>query len=156
MMCLFEWGVATDVRGGRRVAPVGVTDKELRAQSRMLEALSAVPEGVTARGWVMLMIYAPGASSYQRFDLLVRADRDANRSLANYNGEFIFSPTLLANTSLSAYQITVWIAAGTAAPPSTSMRNSIRYAVASWNPFRSAASRQPALTLSFPPRKAAG
>ena len=43
----------------------------------------------------------------------LRADRDANRSLANYNGEFIFSPTLLANTSLSAYQITVaGVAAG--------------------------------------------
>jgi hypothetical protein len=77
-MRLFEWGVATDAAGGRRVAPVGVTDQPLRAQDRMMEALLAVPGGVTARGWVTLMAYAPGAGSYQRFDLLVRADRDAS------------------------------------------------------------------------------
>jgi hypothetical protein len=78
MMCLFEWGVAADVRGGRRVTPVGVTDEELRAQSRMLEALSAVPDGVTARGWVTAMAYAPSTGSYQRFDPVVRADRAAD------------------------------------------------------------------------------
>jgi len=55
---LYEWGVAADVRGGRRVAPVGVTDQEQRAQDRMLDALRAVPEGITARGWVTVMSYA--------------------------------------------------------------------------------------------------
>ena len=47
------------------------------------------------------------------------------------------APPILNN----AYQSTHWIAAGTAADPSTSNRNSIRYAVASWNPFLSAAQR---------------
>jgi hypothetical protein len=44
----------------------------------MLEALSAVPEGFTARGWVTAMAYAPSTGSYQRFDPVLRADRAAD------------------------------------------------------------------------------
>jgi hypothetical protein len=75
---LYDWGVATDVRGGRRVAPVGVSDQEQRARERMVEALRAVPAGITARGWVTAMFYAPSAFDYQRYGMVVRAERDAS------------------------------------------------------------------------------
>jgi hypothetical protein len=78
MMRLYDWGVAADARGGRKVAPVGVTDQEQRARDRMLDALGAVPVGVTARGWVIPMAYAPSARNYQRFEMTVRAERDAS------------------------------------------------------------------------------
>jgi hypothetical protein len=77
-MRLYDWGVATDAPGGRRVAPVGVTDQEHRAQDRMVEALRAVPEGIVARGWVMAMSYAPSARGYQRYELTLRAERDTS------------------------------------------------------------------------------
>jgi hypothetical protein len=77
-MRLFDWGVATEVAGGRRVAPVGVTDQERQARERMVEALSAVPAGTVARGWVMAMSYVPSMSGYQRYDLTVQAERDAS------------------------------------------------------------------------------
>jgi hypothetical protein len=75
-MRLFDWGVATEVAGGRRVAPVGVTDQERQARERMVEALSAVPAGTVARGWVMTMSYVPSMSGYQRYELTVQAERD--------------------------------------------------------------------------------
>jgi hypothetical protein len=75
---LYDWGVAADVRGGRRVAPVGVSDQPQRALERMVEALSAVPAGVMARGWVTAMSYAPSAPGYQRYGLVVRAERDSS------------------------------------------------------------------------------
>jgi hypothetical protein len=75
-MRLYDWGVATEVAGGRRVAPVGVTDQEQQARERMVEALSAVPAGTVARGWVMVMSYLPSMSGYQRYELTVQAERD--------------------------------------------------------------------------------
>jgi hypothetical protein len=86
VMWLFDWGVATDVAGGRRVAPVGVSDQEQRARQRMVEALGAVPAGVQARGWVMTMAYVPSASGYQRFDLTVQAERDASGTVRLISG----------------------------------------------------------------------
>ena len=77
-MLLYDWGVATEVAGWRRVAPVGVTDQEQRARERMVEALSAVPAGTVARGWVMAMSYVPSMSGYQRYDLTVQAERDTS------------------------------------------------------------------------------
>jgi hypothetical protein len=77
-MRLFDWGVATEVAGGRRVAPVGVTDQERQARERMVEALSAVPAGTVARGWVMVMSYVPSMSGYQRYELTVEAERDTS------------------------------------------------------------------------------
>lgn len=77
-MRLYDWGVATDAHGGRRVAPIGVTDQEQRARDRMLDALGAVPVGMTARGWVTPMAYAPSVSGYQRYEMTVRAVRDAS------------------------------------------------------------------------------
>ena len=77
-MRLFDWGVATEVAGGRRVAPVGVTDQEQQARERMVEALSAVPAGTVARGWVMAMSYLPSMSGYQRYELTVQAERDTS------------------------------------------------------------------------------
>jgi hypothetical protein len=76
-MRLYDWGIEADVAGGRRVAPVGVTDRQQRACERMVEALCAVPGGVTARGWVTVVRYAPSVSGYQRYELVVRAERDA-------------------------------------------------------------------------------
>ena len=75
-MRLYDWGVATEVAGGRRVAPVGVTDREPQARERMVEALSAVPAGTVARGWVMEMSYVPRMTGYQRYELTVQAERD--------------------------------------------------------------------------------
>jgi hypothetical protein len=77
-MRLYDWGVATEVAGWRRVAPVGVTDQEQHARKRMVDALSAVPAGTVARGWVMAMSYVPSMSGYQRYDLTVQAERDAS------------------------------------------------------------------------------
>jgi hypothetical protein len=77
-MRLYDWGVAVDVTGGRRVAPVGVSDQQERASERMVQALCAVPAGITARGWVTAMSYAPSTSGYQRYGLVVRAERDAS------------------------------------------------------------------------------
>jgi hypothetical protein len=77
-MLLYDWGVATEVAGWRRVAPVGVTDQEQRARERMAEALSAVPTGTVARGWVMAMSYVPSMHGYQRYDLTVEAERDTS------------------------------------------------------------------------------
>lgn len=76
-MRLFDRSIATDVAGGCRVTPVGVSDQQQRAQEQMVEALRAVPTGVTARGWVMVMSIVPGACSYQRHGFAVRAQRDA-------------------------------------------------------------------------------
>jgi len=77
-MRLFDWGVATEVAGWRRVAPVGVTDQEQQARERMVEALDAVPAGTAARGWVMAMSYVPSMSGYQRYELTVQAERDTS------------------------------------------------------------------------------
>jgi hypothetical protein len=77
-MRLYDWGVATEVAGWRRVAPVGVTDQEQRACDRMVEALSAVPSGTVARGWVMAMSYAPSMRAYQRYEMTVQAERDTS------------------------------------------------------------------------------
>ena len=77
-MRLYDWGVATEVAGWRRVAPVGVTDQEQRARERMVEALSAVPAGTVARGWVMAMAYNPSMSGYQRYELTAQAERDTS------------------------------------------------------------------------------
>jgi hypothetical protein len=76
-MRLYDWGVASDVTGGR-VAPVGVSDQQERARERMVQALRAVPAGITARGWVTAMSYAPSTSGYQRYGLVVRAERDTS------------------------------------------------------------------------------
>jgi hypothetical protein len=80
-MRLYDWGVAVDVAGGRRVAPVGVSDRQQQAQDRMVEALCAVPAGVAARGWVMAMAYVPRVSGYQRYELTVQAERDASSTV---------------------------------------------------------------------------
>jgi hypothetical protein len=77
-MRLYDWGIATDARGGRKVAPVGVSDQEQRARDRMLDALGTVPVGLAARGWVIVMAYAPSAGGYQRYEMTVRAERDAS------------------------------------------------------------------------------
>jgi len=77
-MRLYDWGVATEVAGWRRVAPVGVTDQEQRARERMVEALSAVPADTVARGWVTAMSYVPSMSGYQRYELTVQAERDTS------------------------------------------------------------------------------
>lgn len=77
-MRLYDWGVATEVAGWRRVAPVGVTDEEQRARDHMVEALSAVPAGTLACGWVMAMSYAPSMRGYQRYELTVQAERDTS------------------------------------------------------------------------------
>jgi hypothetical protein len=77
-MLLYDWGVATEVAGWRRVAPVGVTNQEQQARERMVEALRAVPAGRVARGWVMPMSYVPSMSGYLRYELTVQAERDTN------------------------------------------------------------------------------
>jgi hypothetical protein len=86
VMLLYDWGVAADVAGGRRVAPVGVSDQPQRAQQRMVEALQAVPAGVTARGWVMTMAYVPGLRGYQHYDLAIQAERDATSTVHMISG----------------------------------------------------------------------
>ena len=77
-MLLYDWGVATEVAGWRRVAPIGVSDQEQQARARMVQALSAVPAGTVARGWVMAMSYVPSMSGYQRYELTVQAERDTS------------------------------------------------------------------------------
>jgi hypothetical protein len=74
-MRLFEWGIATERGGQRRLSPVGVTDEEPRARARMLEALDAVPAGIPARGWVTVMRYVPGLNIYDRYHTPIRAER---------------------------------------------------------------------------------
>jgi hypothetical protein len=85
-MRLYDWGVAADVAGGRRVAPIGVSDQPQRAQQQMVEALRAVPVGVRARGWVMTMAYVPNLSGYQRYELAVQAERDASGTVRLIDG----------------------------------------------------------------------
>jgi hypothetical protein len=72
---LFEWGVATERAGERRLSPVGITDEEPRARARMLEALREVPDDVPARGWVTVVRYVPGLNTYDRYHTPVRAER---------------------------------------------------------------------------------
>ena len=75
-MRLFEWGVATEVGGRPMLSPVGITDAEPKARARMLEALSKVPAGVPARGWVTVVRYVSGLNTYDRYHTPVRAERD--------------------------------------------------------------------------------
>jgi len=41
----------------------------------MLEALGAVPDGISARGWVTVVRYVPGLNIYDRYHTPVRAER---------------------------------------------------------------------------------
>lgn len=75
MRRLYEWCVATGTGEGHKLSPVGLTDAEPRALSRMVEALEEVPAGVPARGWVTAMLYLPVLSCYDRYETRVRAER---------------------------------------------------------------------------------
>lgn len=76
MILLYEWGVA-ELSSGHGPRSVGVTDQEQRATERMLEALTALPPGVPARGWVTVVSYSPSAGPYLRHESPVQASRDA-------------------------------------------------------------------------------
>jgi len=73
---MYEWGVATDSGGQPRQSPVGVTDGELRARARMLEALGALPDGVPATGWVTVLDFVPSWNTYDRFQTSIVVERD--------------------------------------------------------------------------------
>ena len=73
-MRLYEWAVA---ELDSRPTPVGVTDQEERARDQMLEALTAVPLGISARGWVTVVYYSPSARGYLRYESPVQVSRDA-------------------------------------------------------------------------------
>jgi hypothetical protein len=79
-MRLYEWCVATGQLPARRVGPVGLSDAEPRAVSRMLEALRAVPDGTPALGWVTAMLYLPGGS-YDRYETRAEAERSQSGTL---------------------------------------------------------------------------
>ena len=81
MKRLFEWGIATESGGRKRLSPVGVTDDEPNARTRMLDALGAVPRGVPATGWVTVVEYVPARSGYDRFQTPVLVARDKSGSL---------------------------------------------------------------------------
>jgi len=77
-MRLYDWGVAPEAAGAIRAGAVGVSGEQQRAQVLMVEALHAMPAGVTARGWVTVMFYVPKERGYQRYGLAVWAERDAS------------------------------------------------------------------------------
>ena len=81
MKRLFEWGIATEWGGRTRLSPVGITDDEPNAQTRMLDALGAVPRGVPATGWVTVMDYVAARAGYDRFQTPVLVMRDQSGGL---------------------------------------------------------------------------
>ena len=81
MKRLYEWAIATESGGRTRLSPVGVTDDEPNARTRMLDALGAVPRGVPATGWVTVVEYVPARSGYDRFQTPVRVARDKSGAL---------------------------------------------------------------------------
>lgn len=81
MKRMYEWGIATESGGQPKVSPVGVTDDEPRARTRMLEALGAVPGGVPVTGWVTVLVYVSSQNSYDRFQTPVLIVRDASGGL---------------------------------------------------------------------------
>jgi hypothetical protein len=85
-MRLYDWGVATGTDVAGRAGVVGVTDKQQRAQERMVQALHDMPAGVTARGWVTAMFYVPKECGYQRYGLAAWAERDASGSVTLLTG----------------------------------------------------------------------
>ena len=81
MKRLYEWGIATESGGRTRLSPVGITDDEPNAQTRMLDALGAVPRGVPATGWVTVMDYVAARNDYDRFQTPVLVRRDQSGGL---------------------------------------------------------------------------
>ena len=63
---------------GAGVASGAITGSAPGAQAQMLEALRAVPAGISARGWVTAWRCALTGLTYNRLDTLVRVTRDAN------------------------------------------------------------------------------
>jgi hypothetical protein len=83
---LYDWGVAPEAAGAIRAGAVGVSDDQQRAQALMVQALHAVPAGVTARGWVTVMFYVPKQRGYQRHALAAWAERDASGTVTLLTG----------------------------------------------------------------------
>lgn len=71
---LYEWGVAADVQGRPRLLPAGVTNHAPQARVLLLEALSAVPEGVPATGWVTEVDVVQNGFDRQQTSILVMRD----------------------------------------------------------------------------------
>jgi hypothetical protein len=78
---VFEWGIAADAGGRPAPSPVGISDDEPRARSRMLEALGGLPAGVAATGWVTILGLAPSQITYIRLDTPVLVVRDGSGAL---------------------------------------------------------------------------
>jgi len=78
---MYEWCIATGPADSPRVSPVGLTDAEPRARTRMLEALGAVPTGIPARGWVVALLYLPVLCCYDRYETRLCAERTENGTL---------------------------------------------------------------------------
>jgi hypothetical protein len=77
-MRLYEWGIA-EVDSAHESRTVGVTDQEDRARDRVLEALTELPDGIAARGWVTVVYYTSANNgSYLRHWSPVQASRDAS------------------------------------------------------------------------------
>ena len=82
---LYEWGVATDVRGRPRLLPAGVTSQALQARALMLEALGAVPGGMPATGWVTEVEVIRNGFDRRQTSVLVM--RDASGTVRWLTGE---------------------------------------------------------------------
>jgi Helix-turn-helix domain len=77
-MQMFEWGIASNATGQPGLHPVGITGSAPDAQTRMLEALVAVPARILARGWVTALDLGADRLTYDRLAMLVRVTRDAD------------------------------------------------------------------------------
>jgi DNA-binding XRE family transcriptional regulator len=81
-MQLFEWGMtskAPRISAGTR--SVGITDAAHQARSRMLEALSTVPAGLLARGWITAVALGADRLTYDRLDTIALVVREKNGQL---------------------------------------------------------------------------
>jgi DNA-binding XRE family transcriptional regulator len=82
MMQLFEWGVTSKAsRVSSATRSVGITDAAHRARTRMLEALSVVPAGLLARGWITAVGLGADRLTYDRLDTIALVIRDRNGQL---------------------------------------------------------------------------
>jgi hypothetical protein len=78
---MYEWGISADRGGQQRLSPVGVTDDEVRARERMLEALGGLPAGVAATGWVTVLDFVLCLNGYDRYQSPVIVLRDSSGAL---------------------------------------------------------------------------
>jgi DNA-binding XRE family transcriptional regulator len=81
-MQLFEWGMTSKApRISASTRSVGITDAAHQARNRMLEALSAVPAGLLARGWITAVALGADRLTYDRLDTIALVIREKNGQL---------------------------------------------------------------------------